>query len=341
MPKSHAVSVTEPSQAGEARRLAAALAADAGLDETTRGFIALVATELANNLALHARGGELILRVLDGRGGEPGGMELLSLDRGPGMADVRRCLEDGYSTGGTRGVGLGAVRRQSHEFDIASAPGQGTALLSRIWAPDRRPDGPPGVEVGAVCLPVAGEVECGDAWAIAHPGGDRTVVMVADGLGHGPQAAEASRAAIGALGRGGAAGPSDLLRAAQDAMAGTRGGAVAVATIDHARGQLTYGGVGNIAGVLVGPSGRAGLVSHNGILGAGARRFQDFTSPWAPGSILVMHSDGVNTQWRLDRNTPLAARHPALIAGALYRDHARARDDSTVVVVRQPGAAGR
>ncbi len=338
MRDSVAVPVAEPSQVGESRRVASALAGRSGFDEVGRGKVALVASELANNLARHARGGELVISALIR--GKVAGVEILAIDRGPGMADFRRCQVDGFSTAGTPGTGLGAVTRMADEFDSYTVVGQGTVLLARLWAsppPPRRPGD--ALELGAVCLPVAGEQECGDAWASAEPSPGRVLVMVADGLGHGPLAATASNAAVAVL-RGGRAGadPADILRATHEALRGTRGAAVAVALVDLGRREVRFAGVGNIAATVLGPGSRHGLASLPGVVGLEIRKVQEFAQPWPPAALLVMNSDGLTTQWRLERSSPLASRHPALIAGALYRDHARGRDDATVVVARDGGA---
>jgi anti-sigma regulatory factor (Ser/Thr protein kinase) len=337
MRETYALSVSDSSQVGEARRLATSMAARAGFDETGRGKVALVATEIAGNLAQHAHRGELIVSGV--HGGSSEGIEFLAIDKGPGIADFRRCLADGFSTAGTPGTGLGAVTRMSHEFDVHSAPGEGTVMACRIWSEPRAGDRlRPGPEVGAVCLPLAGETACGDSWKIARPRPGRSLLMIADGLGHGPLAADASLAAIEILRRAGGEGPADLLRLVHDALRGTRGAAVAVAAIDHDRRELLYAGVGNIFGMILAPGSRSGLVSHNGTLGAEARKIQEFAYPWPEGSLLVMHSDGLATHWRLDRSSPLASRHPSVIAGAMYRDFTRGRDDATVVVLRDGGA---
>ena len=121
--------------------------------------------------------------------GASGWLELLSVDGGPGMTDVQRCLQDGYSTAGTPGNGLGAVKRLSDEFDVHSTPGKGTVIVSRI-ATSTAPSN--AFAVGAVCLPFPGEEVCGDTWRSVER--EREIaVMVADGLGHGPEAAVAAR----------------------------------------------------------------------------------------------------------------------------------------------------
>ena len=186
------VPVEEASQVGDARRAALLVADRAGLDETARGRVALVATELATNLARHAQGGMLLLRQLEG---ESIGVELLSVDRGPGM-ELTRSLADGFSTGGTAGTGLGAVRRISDVFDAYSRPGGGTVLLARVAGPGGAgsPSGA-SLSVGVVCAPAPGEDRSGDSWAVGrHPG--RFRLLLVDGLGHGPVAADAAAEAV-------------------------------------------------------------------------------------------------------------------------------------------------
>jgi len=100
-----AVVVTEPSQVGEARRAAVALANLLGFDETEIAKVALVVTETASNLVKHAAGGIVLLTPIESGGVV--GVEVLALDRGPGVADLAACLRDGFSTAGTPGTGLG------------------------------------------------------------------------------------------------------------------------------------------------------------------------------------------------------------------------------------------
>lgn len=324
------MAVTESSQAGHARRTASALAARLGFSEEVQGKVALVASEAAKNLVAHAREGLFLLRALDA--GRHVGVEILALDKGRGMADVERCLQDGYSTAGTGGVGLGAMRRMSSLFDIYSQPGVGTAVLCQLWADKPPPLGE--MVVGAVCVPVAGEEVCGDAWATDIQEG-RGLCLVADGLGHGPEAARASRAAVVSFLEQRAKGPVDVLKGAHQELRSTRGAAVSLASFAFGGNQLDFVGVGNIGAAVVSPGGSQRLVSMNGTLGHQVHKFQQFSYPWGPGSVLVMCSDGLSTQWRLEPYPGLAARHPSLIAGVLYRDFVRGRDDATVLAVRE------
>ena len=333
MTPSHTViAVSDASQIGEARRGAQRAAAQAGLNETDAGRVGIVATELATNLVRHVHvGGELLVAA---RHGESPAVELLSVDKGPGMADVDRCTRDGFSTGGTPGNGLGAVGRLSSEFDIYSSP-SGTVIWSRVAPSNGMPKrwAPATPTCGAVSVAAPGETVCGDAWWLAV-GEDRIAMMGADGLGHGPLAAEASVAACAVFGHDAFGGPAHLLEEAHRALTSTRGAALAAASLDPAGQKLRYGGEGNIAGTLLGagvPS--RGLFSHNGTLGHVVRKFQEFEYPWTPDAVLVMHSDGLQTRWDLSKYPGLLRRHPAVIAAVLYRDFRRGRDDATVVVL--------
>jgi anti-sigma regulatory factor (Ser/Thr protein kinase) len=329
------LAIDEESMAGEARRAATALAGHLGFDETGRGKVAIVATEAATNLCKHAKAGEIVLQGFEA--GEIAGLDILSLDRGPGIADLGRCLADGFSTAGSPGTGLGAMSRLSHEFDIHSIPGVGTATLARLWSVDALPSRSLSqVKFGTVSLPLAGEEVSGDNWAIEELPG-KTLLFLVDGLGHGLQAAEAAREAIRVFRETSEQSPTEILQATHRALRTTRGAAVALIQLDFETHQARFAGVGNIAGSILGSSSdrSVSMVSHNGIVGHTIRKIQEFVYPWAPDSLLIMHSDGLGTHWQLSRYAGLSMTHPGLIAGVLYRDFRRIRDDVTVVSIRQ------
>jgi len=312
--------IDDASKVGEARRTAQTLA-NFELDADSAARVAIVATELANNLLRHAGGGELLIQALDIGGTAM--VELLAIDKGPGMQDVARCMTDGYSTIGTPGTGLGAARRLSDDFDIYSVHGEGTVIMARFGkAPTTR--------FGAICLPMHGEVECGDAWYIVGEA-ERTAVIVIDGLGHGTFAAEAARAGVGAFAASPWETPQQIMLLAGAAMSKTRGGAAACAQVQGNR--VSYSGIGNISGALISREKSQGLVSHAGTLGMQVRRAQQFEYDRPAGTLLVMHSDGLSARWSYKDRPDLFMHHPAIIAALLYRDHARERDDATVVVI--------
>lgn len=128
--------IRTPSDVDRARREARALAASLGFDRADAESVALAVSELAMNLHRYAVEGAILLRPVTDR--DRRGVELVSEDRGPGIADPARALEDGYSTGGSLGSGLPGARRLMDEFRLDSTPA-GTRIVARKWLPERRP----------------------------------------------------------------------------------------------------------------------------------------------------------------------------------------------------------
>jgi anti-sigma regulatory factor (Ser/Thr protein kinase) len=323
--------ISERSEVGAARRAAVELSESHGFDQTQAGKVGLCVTEAATNIVKHAGNGKILLRVLERSG--VSGLEVIALDRGPGIANIRVSMTDGVSTSGSPGTGLGAMTRLADHFEVYAPSGGGTALRLEIWAV---PVPPAPIEMGVVCLPKAGESVPGDSWIAVNSKG-RHSFMVADGLGHGPDAARASLAATRVLENRPDDEPADTIRSCHRALAPTRGAAVAVARVSM--DKLGFAGVGNIGCRIEAGEVRRQLVSHNGTLGHMMRRVQQFDVPLPIGALLLVYSDGLATHWNLADYPGLVRRHPGIIAGVLYRDHERGRDDVTVLVVRIGGEA--
>jgi len=331
-----AIPVREASDVGEARRAAATLARTLALDPTTAGQLAIVATEAATNLVKHGGGGSILLNQVELQGAPA--VEMLAIDKGPGMDNLDRFMIDGYSTAGSPGNGLGAIARLSTFHEIYSAPGLGTVVLAQFAnAPALgRRDLPAAkcFQVGAVSTPKGTETFCGDAWvASERPSGLR--LLVVDGLGHGYGAYEASKAALEIAAAHLEDSALHLLERLHAGLRSTRGAAVAVAEIDSERQTVTYAGLGNVAGSVIAISGpRRQMVSYNGTAGHNAHKLRDLSYPWAQDSLVILHSDGLATHWSLDKYPGLHRRHASIIAAVLFRDFQRGTDDATVVVVR-------
>lgn len=317
--------VNEASQIGEARRAVVKFVRELGFDENETEKASLIVTELASNLIKHTSGGKLLIQSVRDKG-----VEILSLDKGPGITNIGECLRDGYSTAGSPGTGLGAIKRLSSEFEIYSRLDVGTSLLSRLslnGAPTST------FEVGAVCLPLKSEIVCGDNWSLKKLS-TGCQLLVADGLGHGYEASLAANEAIRIFNSQTRTSVTEMLELIHNALRSTRGAAVAIADIDFGN-VVRYAGVGNIAGAIISDKGQRHLVSHNGIAGHEARKIQEFTYPFEKDALLILHSDGLQTRWNLNAYPGLAMRHPGLIAGTLYRDFARGTDDVTVVAIKE------
>ena len=326
----HAVPVAHASDVAVARRAGRNLAIQLGFGETLAARVELLITEVSTNILKHAGEGEVLLMPVIT--GDTPGIEILALDRGPGIVDIMESLRDGVSSADSPGCGLGALQRLSDELDVYSMPGLGSAIYLCLWATTHQ-TAKSFFQHGAVCLPHPGEELPGDAWSIQR---DRTeaFLLLSDGLGHGPDAALASRAAVETFEQASYTSPQEYIHLAHQALASTRGAAIGIAKLHVATDEVVFAGVGNISACVLDGNTRKTLLSHSGIVGQNLRKVQEFTTPLPPMALCILHSDGLDTQWDLNAYPGLMARHPTLIAGILYRDFSLKRDDVSVLVVR-------
>lgn len=325
------VDVSDPSQTGEARRAVVRCAAQINMDESDRGAVAIAVTELATNVLKHAKQGRIVCEPVAQNGAR--GIRLIAIDKGPGIRNVAAALQDGYSTAGSNGSGLGAVKRLSTRFDIYTVPDEGTCICAEFWTGMKPASS--SLELGVLSVPIRGESVCGDGWLMKSTV-QSTWLMVVDGLGHGVYAAEAARETERVVAIASSNSPAEVLRDCHDALKKTRGAAVALAAIDVEKGTLCFSGLGNISATLLSHDRSHGLTSHNGTAGHHIHRTQEFTFPWNYHSILVMHSDGLGSRWDLRDYPGLRAKPASIIAAVLYRDFCKGRDDTTVLVAKNP-----
>ncbi len=318
------IPVTDRSSVGEARRAASSATLSLGFDERRRSDVNIVVTELANNILLHAVSGELL--ICPAEGGVPC-LDVLALDAGPGIRDVSRAFEDGVSTGGTAGQGMGAIERLSDSVSLYSVPERGTVVLCRFHPPSPSQN----VQVGVINIPMKGELECGDSY-LALPGSFRSLYMIVDGLGHGAIASEAANQAVKIVRASSQESLTEIMTVTHNALKATRGAAMSIAIIDHERSIVTHAAVGNISASLGNGIDTRNMIFQNGTLGAALPRVQERTYPFEPGMLLLMFSDGLVSKCSFQGYPGIRHRPPSLIAGLLYRDFSRRRDDATVLV---------
>lgn len=113
------------------RQMVRARAVENGFSLVDQTKLVTAASELARNALEHGGGGAMRLDVLNS--GARRGVRLTFIDKGPGIADIQQAMRDGYTTGGGLGLGLGGAKRLSSEFEITSAPGQGTKVTITRW----------------------------------------------------------------------------------------------------------------------------------------------------------------------------------------------------------------
>lgn len=327
--------MVESSQIGDARRQAARLATSLDFDPLALGRLALVVTELATNLVRHASDGLLLIGIYGQ--GQVATIELISIDRGPGMSDIDRSVADGVSTGGTAGNGLGAVRRTSSQFLIFSKVGFGSIIVARLTADNSLLNSTHqrGHELAyaGICIAAPGETVSGDAWACKQDASTASV-LVADGLGHGPDAALAADTAARFFCEDVGSDPGTIIERCHGALRSTRGAAVAAIQIDLARQSLAFCGVGNIAARILSGTEDRSLVSQHGTAGLQIRKVHAIDYVLPAHAVLVAHTDGIITRWDLKDVPELLACSPVMLAAHLVRNKFRGRDDATVVVIQ-------
>lgn len=322
------VSVDHESAVGHATATVRNLARQLGLGPPEVDRAAVVAAELASNLSKHASGGVLLL------GPSPGqdALDLWAVDRGPGMTNVGRCLGDGYSTTGTMGTGLGAVRRMADEFAVWSRPAHGTAVFARLAVPRPVPRNARDLDGAAICLPAREDDVTGDGYSVS---GDGRTVAIIDGLGHGPEAAAATARAIAAFRAHSGLPLPALLTELHEASRGTRGCAALLVRIGPGNAEIC--GVGNTSGAILAEGKcQALLGGQPGTLGVRIPSLQTARLRCAPGALLVLHTDGIRTRWPASMDPEQLSQPPALLTALLAAGSRRARDDSTVLTLRLP-----
>lgn len=317
------------------------IAEKAGFSGSRLGEVEIIISEMTSNLVKHAFGeGEILVKTITE--GEKTGLEFICIDNGPGMADPQRMLQDGTSTVGTLGQGLGAIARLSDDFEIFSRQALGTILLSRIFiernnneilAPKLSKNN---LELRTLMVSKPGETCCGDGWAFSRKFGIPTLLAV-DGLGHGPEANNAAREAINYFLNTNERIPSVLLTSIHNHIRKTRGVVGAAISYDEKKKTLNYCGIGNISTRIFTHDAVKSFFSYNGIIGMNkpsSIHTQEFECE-AP-VMVVITSDGIKSRWDLNKYPNIIKHEPSIIAALVYRDFARRTDDTLVTVLKTP-----
>lgn len=305
-----------------------ALASQAGFSPVRLGEIDIVVSEIVSNMSKHAKGGELFVKLM--KHNDIPGIEIIAIDQGPGIADVPRMMKDGVSTSKTLGHGLGAIQRLSDTFQLYSQKEWGTVILSRIFnaeIPYRKREP---AEIRSLVVPKPGETACGDAFGcVVTP--DHLRLFLADGLGHGQEAANASRAAIEAFDGCTETSAVETIRHIHQAVRKTRGLVGTVAIFDFKERFWNICGVGNILTRIQGPGILKNPVSYNGIIGLNIpNSMKDQVVNYEPLQTLIMCSDGIRSRWELLKHTGIARYDLSVMNALILKDHARNTDDMSV-----------
>lgn len=310
-----------------------AIALKANFNERKIGEIDIIVAEMVTNLVKHGGGGHLLVKLMEEHNTE--GIEIISIDNGPGMSDVHKMITDGTSTQKTLGLGLGAIKRLSDVFQVFSQKNWGTVILSRKFKKDLPVHAkPPKAEIRSVVVAKPGEEICGDGF-ISVVTKDHVKLFLGDGLGHGPDAAHAVQEAGKAFKECPEIYPPEVLRYINTSVRKTRGLVGTVAIFDLKLKRWEVCGVGNISTRISGPSQTKSYMAYNGIIGLNMPRTinaQEIIHE--KGQYLTMCSDGIKSRWETTKFTGILRFDLSVLAASVLKDFSRQTDDASVSICK-------
>jgi anti-sigma regulatory factor (Ser/Thr protein kinase) len=322
------------------KKQVAELLATSTLSAKRKAETDIVLSEMLSNLSKHTSesGGVLLVRLVEENKRQ--GIEILCMDGGPGIPDLRTMMRDGESSTLTLGQGLGAMRRLSDVFQVYTQKGWGTVLLSRILdeppahrVQPSRPAKPEirSLDIQSLIVAKPGETECGDNFCWTREA-NYIRLFLGDGLGHGKEAAHAVDMAVAAFRECTVASPREVLRFIHESVKKSRGLVGTVATFDIRQKRWNVCGIGNISTRFWGVTIHKTPVSYNGILGLNIPgTLHDQSVEYEVGQMMIMCSDGISSKWDISRFPGIVRHDLALVNAVIFKEFARNTDDTSVI----------
>ena len=327
-----------------ARRRISDLARSSGFADRT-GDISLALTELCTNLFKYAGGGTVTTRLYPdsahhgGKAPEDPGLEITVTDSGPGIYNVQRAFEDGFSSSNSRGSGLGKVNQAADEIDVTTGP-EGTKFTFRVWSrsPDKGSDSTvPPLSFGFATRKHPAMEQNGDAF-IHKLWDNRALIGVIDGVGHGGPAHEASSKAREYVENHYDVSLKSVLAGTNRACRGTRGAVAGLLRFhwDEEGADIEFAGVGNIECGMVADQEKEHLISMRGLLGSSFPvpriEFREWTGK-GPKTIFL-HSDGIKSHWCFEDFEGIMEQSAPAMANRLLSELGRTNDDATIAIAK-------
>lgn len=309
------------------------LATNAGFSSQRTGEIDIIVSELSSNLIKFVGVGEFLYRIATDAKGDF--FELFCIDAGRGIPNLAQMMKDGSTTSQTLGQGLGAVKRLSDASSIYTLRNWGTVVHSKIYKevqPNfvRREN----IELGVVQVNMPGEAQCGDGYAVKYAHGG-VFFFLGDGLGHGDHAYDAVQAAITAFKACRERSLVSIFQYIHQEVKKTRGLVGTIAFLDFKTNKWSLCGIGNISTSIFTGLEVKNYTPYNGIIGLNIpRTLTESVFEVQKFQTLVMHSDGLRSRWNLSSLAGLLKHPSSIIAGTLFKEHARRTDDMSVLVAK-------
>jgi anti-sigma regulatory factor (Ser/Thr protein kinase) len=308
------------------------LANEAGINADRINELDIIVAEMTSNLFKYSDDGEILMGIFHNDGAPY--IELISIDNGPGIANPSRMMQDGVSTTNTLGHGLGSMKRLSDTFELYSQPGWGTIVLSRIYNMPPPKKNKTSLVIRPIVVSKPGEKESGDGFVYKQT--DKYIkMMLADGLGHGPEANKAINEAAIVFKVFPDYSPTDTLRFIHSNIKKTRGAVINIVGYDFGTKTWISAGIGNIAARFIGPTTFKNHMSYNGIVGHNIpNTMNDQQYPADQYNQVMLCSDGIKTRIEMLKYPQMYKYDQTILAAAIYKDHARRNDDMSVVLAK-------
>ncbi len=290
----------------------------------------LVITELGSNLVKYAGGGEIIFRF----SGLSGFIEIMAYDQGPGIKNFTKSFEDGYSTGGSSGSGLGAIKRFSSKLIFASIPGDFTCFYAQLKNKDAPKKPLSHFDHHWINFAIPGQKTSGD-WTGIEETKEETHFLLMDGLGHGSEAADSSTSVGNYFRRNFNLSPESLWEGMFQEANAKRGGVLGFGEIHHEKEELTFFGMGNVQAAIYQYGEKPKhLISKSGLFGKDQNLPKPQILPFPKGAILVLHSDGLSNVTSKDFPSELYGKESPVIAAYLMHKKIRNTDDASILIIK-------
>jgi anti-sigma regulatory factor (Ser/Thr protein kinase) len=293
--------------------------------------VALIASELTHNQLSHARQGYFAVRPVERRSVK--GLEVIAADIGPGIERPALAIKDRDATHGSLGAGLGAVCRIADEVEFDTRIAEGTCVIARKF---ETPPAPLFCEFAIMGKPYPGEGISGDD-GVFFQSESGFLAAVSDGLGHGPEARQASNRAIEALSRNREVDLARLVIALNTELAGTRGCAMSIARFTKEDGMIECVSLGDVHSHLYNLRDAHFFTATPFIPGGSGlpkQRVRVEKATVQPGSVLVTFSDGLKSRTNLKGQLDVLRQPAIAIAEHLLENDSRPDDDALVLVGR-------
>ena len=330
------IHISEKHHVGIARRRISQFAKEFGFLDTQLSEISIVVSELAENAINHG--------VIEGKitcssfeEAIKKGIQIVYEDKGPGIATIDIIIEDGYSTSGSLGIGLGAISRLMSEFKISSNASKTqprTTIVTKKYLPLKEDS----TEIlhketlfGVFSRSKLDELYNGDSYFLKHFNG-KTIAAIIDGLGHGKDAFKAATEAYLYFFENYNKPLEKIVNELHERLRKTRGAVISIALIDDIKGELEYVGIGNVSTRVFNSPTPIGPHNYNGILGHRISYFKVLKYPWVKGTVIIMTSDGIGENYDPEKYPGLLKQHPIKIASTILKEHGRDYDDATIIV---------